>query len=322
MAVPTNTLNTIAAVGNREDLSNELSLISPESTPFISNIGKATADATYTEWQTEELEAVDTDNSHLEGDDTANEAANIRDRVGNHTQIFKKSGGVAGTQQAVDKAAVADELDHQKMLKLKAMKRDMEVAMIGNNASRAQSGSTTRKLGGALAWLESNTSVGSTGADGGFASNVVSAATDGTARTFTETLFKDVLKQRFNTTGEAGDNLIAFMSANHKELFAAFAGLSETRDSVQGKKGKRVIYGAADVYVGNFGQITTIPHAYGLTRDVLIVDPSMFKVATLRKTFSEALAKSGDSDKFQIIGEVTLKCLNEKSHAAIRDLTA
>ena len=50
MAVPTNTLNSITAVGNREDLSNELSLISPDSTPFMSNIGKATANAAFTEF--------------------------------------------------------------------------------------------------------------------------------------------------------------------------------------------------------------------------------------------------------------------------------
>lgn len=321
MAVPANTLNTLAAIGNREDLSNELSRISPESTPFTSNIGTADASAVYTEWQTEELEALDTDNSHLEGDDTSIEAANVRARVGNYTQIFKKSGSVAGTQQAVSKAAVADELDHQKMLKLKAMKRDIELAAIRNGASNQQSGSTTRKMAGALAWIETNDSRGTGGSAGGFSSGTVSAATNGTQRPFTEELFQDVMLQRFNSTGDVSVNLQAYMSGAHKETFGAFAGLSETRDSVSGKKGKRVIYGAADVYVSHFGTVTAIPHAYGLTRDVLIVDPSMFKIASLRKVFSEDLPKNGDSFPFQIICEKTLKCLNEKSAAVVADLT-
>jgi len=321
MAVPTNTLNTLQAVGNREDLSDEISRVAPEKTPFMSNIGTAKADATYTEWQIESLDALNTDNSHLEGDDTAIETANVRERVGNRTQIFKKSGSITGTQQAVDTAAVADELDRQKMLKGIAMKRDMEYAMIVNQGSQQQSGATKRKMAGALAWITSNTSRGVGGADGGFSGSDVTAATDGTQRTFTETLLKDVLLQRFNETGETTDNLQAYMSGKHKEEFAAFPGLSETRDSVSGKRGKRVIHGAADVYVGNFGQITAIPHAYALTRDALIVDPSRFKKATLRKVFSEDLPKNGDSMPFQMIGECTLKSLNEKASAVIADLT-
>lgn len=321
MAVPTNTLNTLDAVGGREDLSDEISRIAPERTPFMSNIGKTTAKTTYIEWQVEDLDSIDTSNFHLEGDDTDLEAANIRERVGARTQIFKKSAVVAGSHQANDVAGVNDEMDRQVMLKGIAMKRDMETFFIGKQASSEQSGSTPRKMGGALAWIETNASRGATGADGGFSSGDVAAPTDGTQRTFTETLLKDVLLQRFNTTGDTTDNLLAFMSGAHKEQFAAFPGLSETRDSVTGKKGKRVVYGAADVYVGNFGQITAIPHAYGLTRDVLIIDPSKFKKAFYRDVFTDELAKTGDSFKKQMIAEVTLKCLNEKAHAVIADLT-
>ena len=71
MAVPVNTFVSPVAIGNREDLSDELSRIEPEKTPFYSNIGKATAEATYTEWQLESLEDVDDNNAHAEGDDTA-----------------------------------------------------------------------------------------------------------------------------------------------------------------------------------------------------------------------------------------------------------
>jgi hypothetical protein len=60
------------------------------------------------------------------------------------------------------------------------------------------------------------------------------------------------------------------------------------------------IYGAADVYVSDFGAITLIPHPYGLTRDCLIIDPKMWAVATLDGVKSKELAKTGDNDQFLI----------------------
>ena len=327
MAVPQNTLVSDEAVGNREDLSNELSRLEPEKTPFYSNIGAATANATFTEWQIENIDDVDTDNSHLEGDDTALEAANIRLRVGNQTQIFKKSVVISGTQQAVETAAVADEYDRQKMLKVIAVRRDMETAFLsktpsnkeGEDAAGAATPQNPRRLGGLQAWITSNVSRGVGGANGGFATGNVQAATPGAPRAFTEDLFKEVLLSRFNGTGQASKNLQGYMSGVHKQQFSAFAGLSETRDKVAGT-GKRTVYGASDIYVGDFGTITAVPHAYGIDDAVAIVDPQYWKKATLRKLKTTPLAVTGDSMKSQMIGECSLKSLNEESSCLIADL--
>ena len=45
MALPTNTLTAVDAIGNREDLSDEIYRIDPTDTPFISGVDavKATA---------------------------------------------------------------------------------------------------------------------------------------------------------------------------------------------------------------------------------------------------------------------------------------
>ena len=53
----------------REDLSNIIYNISPETTPFMSNIGRDTADNTYFEWQTDVLVAADTGSAVVEGAD-------------------------------------------------------------------------------------------------------------------------------------------------------------------------------------------------------------------------------------------------------------
>lgn len=48
-AVPTGTYQTFTAVGNREDLSDIISNISPTETPFYTKAKKGTASATFHE---------------------------------------------------------------------------------------------------------------------------------------------------------------------------------------------------------------------------------------------------------------------------------
>ena len=55
MAVPTNTVSTVSAIGNREDLANAIYDISPMDTPFLSSAMKTTASGVYHEWQTDAL---------------------------------------------------------------------------------------------------------------------------------------------------------------------------------------------------------------------------------------------------------------------------
>ncbi len=49
--------STYDAIGNREDLSNFIYMISPTDVPVMSKIARTSADATYHEWQTDSLAA-------------------------------------------------------------------------------------------------------------------------------------------------------------------------------------------------------------------------------------------------------------------------
>lgn len=317
MAAPTNTTTTLNSIGIREDLSNLIFRVAAEDTPFVSNIGRAKASNTYHEWQTETLAAADADNAQLEGDDVGTlDSPNLTTRVGNRTQIFRKTGGVSGTADAVDMAGRSDEMARQKLLKGKEAMRDLEKRMIGNLASQNQSGSDPRKAGGLLAWLSSNVSRGSGGSSGGFSGGTVAAATNGTQRTFTEDQLKSVMASAFNNGARPSQ---LYMSATHKQQFSAFTGIADIRSDA--KKGGTVIYGAADFYQSDFGLLAAIPHAYGLTRDVAVVDPEMAKLATLRPWKTTPIAKSGDNERFMLIGEYTLQVSNEKAHGTISDLS-
>ena len=52
----------------------------------------------------------------------------------------------------------------------------------------------------------------------------------------------------------------------------------------------------------------------------LVLDPTMASIATLRPFQSQLLAKTGDSEKHQMIVEYTLAVNNEKAHGIVADL--
>ncbi len=49
MSILTNSLATYSQIGRREDIIDEVFLIDPQETPFISSIGRTTATNTYHE---------------------------------------------------------------------------------------------------------------------------------------------------------------------------------------------------------------------------------------------------------------------------------
>lgn len=317
MAVPSNTQQTFATVGNREDLENAIYKIAANKTPFTSNIGKEKVTAAYHEWQTFSLRTPNPNNAYVQGDTTANSAPKVTVRPGNRTQIFKEIGSVSGTQEAVDHAGVSSELAWQKVQKGEEVATDIEARFLGNYASVAGATATPAESAGALAFMTSNVSRGAGGASGGYAAGTVTAATDGTQRAFTETLLKAVMASSFSNGARPSQ---VYMGATHKQQFSAFTGIAEIRHAVVGDN-QATIIGAADVYVSDFGTLTTIPVQYGLTRDVLLVDPSYWAVGTLRPMKTENLAKIGDAQQFHIFAEKTLIARNEKSSAVIADLT-
>lgn len=317
MTVPTNLVSTVSSIGQREDLEDIIYRVAPEKTPLVSMIGKTKAKARTHEWQTEDLTAASATNAAVEGDDAPTLSNNATVRLKNFCQILVKAYGVSRTQEIVDMAGRSSELNRQRVMAGVEIRRDLEKRAVGNYASNDESGSTPRRLGGLLAWLTTNDSRGSGGSDGGYSSGTVSAATNGTQRTLTEALVKAVLATAFSN---GADIKSALMGPTHKQQWSAFTGIADIRKEVTGRN-QAVIVAGADVYVGDFNEITLVPHPYGLTRDVALIDPSMLAIATLDGVKTAPLAKTGDSERELMTMEATLVVRNEKGHGVLADLT-
>jgi hypothetical protein len=314
MAIVGNTFTRYSAVGIREDLSNVIYNISPEETPFISNIGRESVKNTYFEWQTDSLAAASAANAALEGDDISSFAAvTPTSRVGNYTQISTKNVVISGTLEAVDKAGRRSEMTYQLAKLGSELKRDMEAALLANQSPVAGNTTTARRTAGLPAWIKTNTSFGTGGAD----TAGVAARTDGTQRPFAEGLLKTVI-QKVWTAG--GTPKMLMVGPFNKVAASGFTGIATRyRDVPAGQQAQ--IIGAADVYVSDFGTVNIVPNRFQRDRDAFVVDPDYASLAVLRPIQKMDLAKTGDAEKALLLVEYGLKVNNEAAHGIVADLT-
>jgi hypothetical protein len=306
------------AKGIREDLDDVIYRISPEDTPFLSLIGTTPVENTLFEWQTDVLATAITTNAQLEGDAiTSVSAITATARVGNYTQIFRKTFGVSGTEEVVKKAGRGSEVSLQKAKKGAELKLDIEATFLNSIGGDAGGTTTARKTATMGAWIKTNDDLGAGGASPVYTSGVPAAArTDGTPRAFTETIHKAVLSAMW-TSGARQKWVL--MGAVNKGLFSAFAGIAtKTYDTAAVKKS--AIIASADVYIGEFGRIDALPSRYARTTDAWYFDPEYLSRAVLRPMKTSKLPLAYDGDAYMILTEVGLKCHQESAHGLAADL--
>jgi hypothetical protein len=310
--MPTFTAHT--AIGQREDLTDIIYDISPTETPFMSSIGKTKATAVYHEWQTDSLAAATTANAAIEGADATSATLSPTVRLGNYTQIIQKTVQVSGTLDTVNKAGRKSEKAYQLAKASSELKRDLETILLANQGRSAGTSTIARNLGSILSWIKTNSDVGSGGSDP--ATIGVSTRTDGTQRTFTEALLRTVIAEVFVS---GGNPKVLMVGAAGKQKVSTFAGIAAQRYMAPGNTPTTIV-GAADIYMGDFGQISIVPNRFMRVRDALIIDPEYAALAYLRPFQTNDLAKTGDSENTQLLAEVTLEVKNEAAHGIVADL--
>ena len=313
------TYQTYTAIGQREDLSHVIYSISPTDVPFMSSIGKTKATAVYHEWQTDSLSAAVLTNYTVEGATASDATMSPTTRVGNRTQIAQKTIKISGTLQSVDKAGRKSEKAYQLAKASAEIKRDMETSLLSNQTATNGDSSTARKLGGLQAWLASNYDGGTDGVAG---ASGTTARTNGTNRTFTETLLKTVIKEVY---ASGGNPKVLMVNPAHKQLVSAFAGIAAQRFMAPSNSPTTIV-AAADVYMSDFGTVSVVPNRFMTSTNscdetAFVLDPDMAAVAYLRPFQTNELAVTGDNESTQLLAEYTLEVKNEAAHGIIADLT-
>jgi len=315
MATPANAVSTVEIKGQREDLIDVIYNIDPYDTPFVAATPKGTAQAITHEWQTDELRAPGA-NARIEGEDATIRPGTFTSMLNNYCQISDETLQVTGTAEAVKKAGRKSELAYQLAKKGKELRMDIEYALVGAPNAKVQRNSTTAgELGNIFAYYKTNGSLGATGiAPVGDGSDT---GTPGNDRVLTEDLILDASESIWQNGGKA--NTIHTNSTLKRVISETFVGRATevTLNSADNK-----ISQAVDIYETDWGVYKVVPNRHFAAKTLFMFDPSMHSVNYLRAFRQYPLAKTGDSEKRQLLCEYTLRVNNEKSGALIRDVIA
>jgi hypothetical protein len=326
MAAPAGAATRHSQVGAREDLEDVIWDLFPEDTYLLSNLDKVTATNTFHEWQTDSLAGA-TANRVIEGDDTTHTTLAATIRMGNYCQISKKEFVVSGTLEAAKMAGRKSEIARGGMKKMKELKRDIELALIGNQASSSGGIGTARSSGGIESWIPGVTADPGTAANAvrsttaanlattiGFASGVVTAPTDGgTTGALTVGALNSALQGAWEDGGDPRD---IFVGATQKAAIDGFSSIA-TRFVDIDRKSQATITGAANVYVSDFGTHTVRLHRYMRSSVVLNLDLDYWALAFYRRPFMEPLAKTGDAEKRHMLAEFCLVARNPNASSKV-----
>lgn len=315
MTQPTGTHSTYDHVGRREDLSDIIYDVSPTETPFLSALPKGKATSTKHEWLTRSIAAASGSNAVVEGDDATTDSANANTRVFNYTQIADKVARVSGTQEAVTNAGMANTMAKEMEDKMKELKLDVETSLLQNIAYVAGTDTLARVCAGLQTYIKTNIDkdAGGTAATG----NGSDIYTDsGTTRTLQEPHVEAALATGWSNGANPS---LGILNAFQKRKFASFSGSSTKMSDGD----KRKVTNNVEVYIDPLGtEIRLVPCRQCPTDVVYFVNPEYLEFTTLRNFQTKELAKTGDSERKQLLVEFTMEVRNEKAHCGVYDLTA
>ena len=310
MAKITNAYDTYSATTNREALANTIFNLDPSATPFMSAIGTKNVNNVTFDWSTENLPSISA-GGELEGFEISRASATPVVRQSNVCQINSVNVTVSGSQEnGSDPAGKRSEMAHQMALLSKALKRNMEVAICQNQAKNSGNATTARATRSFEAWLSSNVSRGSGGANG----SASQAATDGTQRALTETLLKGVLQSMFTNGAEPS---MAIAGPFNKQVISGFTGRANTRQNIA----EDTVSASISLYASDFGTLKIVPSNRSRDRSLLLVDPEYLKHSFLRTFSTIDISTIGDAETKMILAEHGLEVSSEQAHGIVADLT-
>jgi co-chaperonin GroES (HSP10) len=304
---------TYDQVGIKEDISDVISNISPTATPFQTLLKSEKVTNTLFQWQEDSLAAV-ADNAKVEGFDASDDNMTPTTMRRNYTQIMSKVVKVAATADAVSTYGRAKETAYQLSKKSAELKRDVEFHYVGKaqDAAVGNGTDTARRFGNVFGKDADGVQI----IDSSVTVSLYSGAGGTTENALTEAAVLSVGQKMY----EAGSEGEYIMVKPGDALVIAGFDKSAGRTRVINDKATAVV-NAVDLYVSPFGEQKVIINRWMKETEALVLRPDMWRGVTLRPFTRELLAKTGDSDRHMIVGELSLKHLNYKGTGRITGLS-
>lgn len=310
---------------NREDIVAAVFSNSPYDTPFFQLAPKGPANHTMVEWLEHSLAATATA-TRAEGQAFTQDNITSPARVTNVTQIMGKHFIVSETQQAVNPIGFSDTFLWQAMVATREVMRNFEVSFFRTSGGSA-AGSGTAVAGMDARVMKSfddfitsekhhvdATALGET-----------DSASAASATTLHEPGFNTLIQRLWENGGNPN---WVFVAGPGKRAISGFDGSVAslgTAGSINFDGAANQIGRAVNSYITDFGVVNVALDRFvpkggtGTTRDghLYVIDLPRTEIAILRPIAFERLSKDGDRVRGMVLGELSLKVMNQNSHGRI-----
>jgi len=233
--------------------------------------------------------------ARLEGAESDDIAFTDRTVGSNYTQILHQEIKVARTQNQISQYGISDEMAYQGDKVIPSLTRLLEKHFYTSTVAGAGSATTPRVMGGYQAFVTDNKVSGATLAQSQFENAVKAAYSDG-----------------------GNGPWIALLSPTNLQKVKNFYDSSNFLrvDRTEGTVGMVI-----ERVLTPYGSVDLVLDRWAKDAQIAILDPMHAGFKTLYPFTQEALAKSGDYEKSEVVGEFTLCIRQDKAHAMLTSVS-
>ncbi len=311
----------------KEQVADRIWNIDPTDCPFTAMAKKTKSTNTLIEFLKDKLDAVDTSNAYVDGDEFSADALVPPVRLQNYHQISKRGLVISRRANKLMKHGRREEVAYEVAKAGDMLKRDVEAILTRNQVAAVGSASvvpTTASLG---AWLKTNTNRGATGTDPTLSGTddgyPNAAAGDGTQRALSEATLHSIMADTFV---EGGKPSVLMVGPVVKGRFSNYMFSSGSRIATpyQDHKGSErsgaTVLGSVDVFIGDYGALEVTPNRFQRERDVYGLDPRYWAISFIDNMLLETIAQTGDAQKRHLICDYALCSYAEDASFIIADI--
>jgi hypothetical protein len=317
--------------GNREDLLDIITNISPMDTLMLSSLEKVPANNISHEWLVDILaDFGDPANGNAdvqatpEGSDATFDPLVPRKRLCNLTHIIRRTFDVSDTQRDINTAGIRDEYVYQLRKATMELARFIEFAVVHSiRQSQTAQGNTggvlPRKMDGFYAFAAASdptcaTTLGLSSDEMGTVTTVAGSSPDDC---IDECILNGHLEAMW-AKGAMTDTLYVNSSQKRSLSNLTLNPNSNVRYNIP--VNERTVINTVDFYQSDFGTQRIYLHRYQRNDRISTIEAAKLRIAVLRPVLAVELAKVGSSTKGMVEWEGTLEVLAPNAIGYITDL--
>ena len=308
---------------NREDLSDQITMVSPWELPLMGRIGSNAATGIDHGFPLDRLKPPAAGRTGTSGGSYGTPSMQSPKRSTNWCQSVRDAADVSTIQQASDKAGRSNDLAYQVWKTMKFVLTCVETDYMGWQAKQADAGSGALLGGlGSYIWHPTEATIdgGATGTEVDYSTTPgwadgTQARSAGTTRALTETIFDGVIESVWQAGGNPNSVYTTMPIKNG--IGKVFSGVATKYQNLD----DRQLQAGVDIYDSVAGRLEIVPCRHIPAETLYVIEDALLARSDLIPLYSRPLGvtKAADEEGIEIV--TTLEVKNGEGLGAIYDIT-